>query len=57
MGAAFDKWWDWAFSVGAAAALLSALVAAHMAFAHMASRAALTARKDYMRDYRRCGSK
>jgi hypothetical protein len=37
VGAAFDKWWDGAFRLGAAAALLSLLVAA------------LTARKHYAR--------
>jgi hypothetical protein len=35
-GAAFDKWWDGAFQLGAAAALLSTLVAAFTARKHYA---------------------
>ena len=34
MGAAFDKWWDGAFRIGAAAALLSMLFAAFTARKH-----------------------
>jgi hypothetical protein len=36
VGAAFDKWWDGAFRLGAAAALLSLLVAALTARKHCA---------------------